>query len=74
MPGTLIIKRSIYAWNIDNKGDYICLEHKSHWGPDMPGTLFNEKHRKAFQAYLVPNVTNVPGIYSPLYYQCSRHI
>ena len=29
--------------------------------------------RKAFQACLVPNVTNVPGIPGPYFYQSSRH-
>ena len=26
-----------------------------------------------FHTYLVPNLTNVPGMSDPLYYQCSRH-
>jgi len=30
-------------------------------------------HRKAFQAYLVPNVTNVPGIPGPYFYRSSTH-
>ena len=29
MPGTLIIKGTIYAWNISNIGDQICMERFS---------------------------------------------
>ena len=36
--------------------------------PGMPSP-----HRKAFQACLVPNVTNVPGIRGPQFYHCSTH-
>ena len=46
----------------------------------MSGTQFDwcSRHTRSlflpkFHTYLVPNVTNVPGIPGPLYYQCSRH-
>ena len=113
MQGTLVIRGTRYAWNIENKGDQACLERWSHWGPGMCGTLVTDwlklcamkkwifwsnqigpkvygvrrirvlkfsnvpgmssPHRKAFQACLVPNVTNVPGIPSPQFYQSSTH-
>ena len=41
MKGTSVIMGTRYAWNIDNKGVHICLEHKLHWGLNMSGTLFN---------------------------------
>ena len=41
MQGTSVIIGTRYAWNIDYKGDQVCLERWSHWGPDMPGTLFD---------------------------------
>ena len=30
MPGTLIIKGTLYAWNISNIEDQICLEQAGH--------------------------------------------
>ena len=39
MQGTSVILGTKYAWNIDNKGDQVCLERWSHLGPGMCGTL-----------------------------------
>ena len=38
---------------------------------NVPG--MSSPHRKAFQACLVPNSTDVPGIPGPYFYQRSRH-
>ena len=65
MPGTLIIKGTIYAWNISNIGDQICLERFSMlfigkrsghiWSPML----------LMFQAYIVLFIISVPGISGP---------
>ena len=39
MQGTSVIIGTRYAWNIDNKGDQVCLERWSNLGPGMCGTL-----------------------------------
>ena len=39
MQGTSVIIGTRYAWNIDYKGDQVCLERWSHLGPGMCGTL-----------------------------------
>ena len=41
MQGTSVMIGTRYAWNIDNKGDQVCLERWSNLGPGMCGTLVN---------------------------------
>ena len=45
MKETSVIIGTRYAMNIGYKGDHICLEYLSYWGPDMPGRFQNFKMR-----------------------------
>ena len=51
MQGTSVIIGTRYAWNIDNKGDQVCLERWSHLGPGMCGTLVKIGTRHAWNAF-----------------------
>ena len=39
MKGTSVIMGTRYKWIIDYKGDQVCLERRSYWGPAMRGIL-----------------------------------
>jgi len=42
MQGTSVIIGTRYMWNFGKNRDRVCLERWFHWGPNMPGTLFDE--------------------------------
>ena len=67
---------SFFLWRIilaNQIGPKVYEVHRKRiWKfPSVPG--MSSPHRKAFQACLVPNETNVPGIPGPFYYRCSLH-
>ena len=67
MPGTLIIKGTIYAWNISNIGDQICLERFSMLLIEKRSRHIWSPMLLIFQAYIVLFIINDPGIYGTLY-------
>ena len=64
-------KKWIYWSNqIGPKVNEVCIKRISKFS-NVPG--MSSPHRQAFQACLVPNMTNVPGIPGPYFYQSSTH-